>query len=537
LQALTVERYALLIGVREGTKELPSFVHAEPDAEVLARALQFGGFKADKVAVLTQTRGVAKPDDMPTADNIKQRLRGLAANGSAADILVVVLIGHVVEGPGGAYFCPAGANLPVPDTLVSLADVLDALAAAPPQKKLLVLDCWRKDWKNADKLAHVRTWDKTPPPGVTILYACAKGQTGLEHPTSWHGVFNHYLIQGLLGEAAQPQVTGALLANYCRHQVSKLVADTFRDADQVPVLASNQGGESWTITSPGATTADYLLGCARLETQAYEKAIEAFNRAEPNLPGFVELYLRRAEGYYRLGEFDRVMMDCRVALNLDSNNADAYASQAESQAAKKDFISAGKSGAKAVDLDPQCALAFDALGSVYRSSQDYDSAVKYITSAINLQPELYIYYHHRGLVYRINKQWDNAIADFSEAIRRNDHTAILYADRGNAWRQKKNPKLAIQDYSQAIKLNASVSSWWLTRGTLRIDGDLDNAIVDLDKATKLKDDYTLAWFNLGYAYSKKQMYPLAIEALNKALQLEPNYPAAKKLLKEIAERK
>ena len=73
---LPADRYALLIGVREASTELPSFVHAESDTEVLARTLQAGGFAADKVDVLTQTRGQTRPDLFPEGVRFRVVLEG-----------------------------------------------------------------------------------------------------------------------------------------------------------------------------------------------------------------------------------------------------------------------------------------------------------------------------------------------------------------------------------------------------------------------------------------------------------------------------
>src|SRR5262249_9552432 len=88
LRALSEEKYALLIGVQKATPALPSFVHAEADVEALGQALQAGGFKADKVTVLTQARGRTTPGELPSAVTIKQRLGSLSANSTPVDILV-----------------------------------------------------------------------------------------------------------------------------------------------------------------------------------------------------------------------------------------------------------------------------------------------------------------------------------------------------------------------------------------------------------------------------------------------------------------
>jgi tetratricopeptide (TPR) repeat protein len=448
-------------------------------------------------------------------------LQGLAAQSSPVDILVVALVGHVVEDSGRATFWPVGANLVNQGTLVFLDEVLEALATAPAQKKLLMLDCWRKDWKSAAKLARVRVWDRTPAPGVAILYACGRGETGYEHPSSWHGAFNHFLIQGLLGEAAQPQITGPTLSAYCKRQLSKMGTAAGPGADQDPVWTTGVTNEPWAITAPGDTAALYLQGCRLLEKKAYDGAIEAFNQAEKKLPGFVELYLQRADAYHEKAENKRAMADCRRAIELERGNAAAYAYMAQIEADTKEFTSAVKNATKAIDLDPQCAPAYDA----------------------------------RAYVHLRRMQWDDALADLDMAIELNEKLAFLYAHRGYVWSQKKDLKRAINDYTGAISRDGSNPKWWNERGVLRTRlakaerklSDLDSAILDLQEATKLDSLFRDAYRNLGNAYydkagyslaekapvRAKAEYALAEKALLRAVEIDPDFARAHRDLSSV----
>jgi tetratricopeptide (TPR) repeat protein/serine/threonine protein kinase len=525
LHALPVERHALLIGVRQALKNLSSFVHAESDVETLGRTLRVGGFKPDKVSVLTQTRGLTVPDELPSAVNIRQRLNKFAADTTPADVLVVALVGHTVDFPGVTYFVADGASQADPSTLVSLSDVLEALRKAPARKKLLILDCWRKNWSNKDPLAHVRAWNEKPPAGATILYGCSVGQTGYEHTGSWHSAFNQFLVQGLLGEKTGPKVSTSALADFCRREVSKMVAEAYPGAVQVPELAVGEVSEAWTITSPGETTADYLLGCAFMEKEDYDKALEAFDRAELNLLSFPEFYLRRADARYNKRQFEGALADCGTALNLDSNNAAAYAGLAEVQraAAKdnrkadpKDYAEALKNIDKAMELDPGCALAFDARGTIYYSCKALTKAIKDYTEAARLQPRLALAWGNIGLAQSQLKQWDDAIAAFDKAIDlidkasdRNKRYANPFAGRGTAWSMKGNADQAVKDFTTAIQLDRKSELW------------------------NNKPPYKEACYNLGTAYVLQRMYPSAVEVLNRALKLDPNYVPAQRLLNTV----
>lgn len=540
LRSLPPQKRALLVGVRAAIKALPSFSHAEGDVEALGRALRVGGFGGDKVAILTQLRAQVKQDEVPDAKNIRQRLRALVAASTPVDECVVALVGHAVDlpddkGKNQAYFCPAYARESDPTTLLPLNEIVETLAQAPSPKKLLILDCWRKDWKGGG-LACTRSWNKEPPKGLAILYACAVGQTGYEHTSERHGAFTHFVIQGLLGEAAPAKVTDQGLFEFCKRQVPRLVTASYRDANQVPVLATSTA--PWVVTTPGPGTADYVLGCAQLEKKNYDGAIEAFARAAKALPDLVEIYLKRSEAWYRKGKFDEASADCQTALKLDPNNATAYSNLAESQAAheSKDFAAANKNFTKAIDLDPGYARGYNIRGLGFIISQDYEAAIKDFTEAIRLQPQLVVAWNNRGIAEYRRKRLDEAKADFDQAIALDDKQPDPFVGRGNVWIGKKDLERAIEDYSAAIKLDGSNPNWLYTRSLLYRNVDkLDNAIDDAKNAIALKPESKF-WVALGRAYDQKKVYVMAAEALDKAVQLDPKSATTHRLLSAVYSR-
>ena len=77
---------------------------------------------------------------------------------------------------------------------------------------------------------------------------------------------------------------------------------------------------------------------------------------------------------------------------------------------------------------------------------------------------------------------------------------------------------AQQSLTQAVNLN--------TQGqTLAAEGKLDDAILKLQEATQLKDDYAEAYVNLGNAWREKGDNAKAITCYTTAIKLDPNNPA------------
>jgi uncharacterized caspase-like protein len=65
----------------------------------------------------------------------------------------------------------------------------------------------------------------TPPGGVAALFSCSPGEKAFEHPDLGHGVFFHFVIEGLKGKAAdaEGQVTMPDLEKYLQREVYNFV--------------------------------------------------------------------------------------------------------------------------------------------------------------------------------------------------------------------------------------------------------------------------------------------------------------------------
>ena len=81
-------------------------------------------------------------------------------------------------------------------------------SAAIPACRLLLADACRNDpvvdrsrRVTADLNSVTRPQTAQPPGGVAALFSCSAGELAFEHEELKHGVFFHYLIKGLQGEA------------------------------------------------------------------------------------------------------------------------------------------------------------------------------------------------------------------------------------------------------------------------------------------------------------------------------------------------
>ncbi len=93
-----------------------------------------------------------------------------------------------------------------------------------------------------------------PPKGVAALFSCSAGQRAFEHPKLEHGIFFHYVLEGLRGQAknAKGQVTWTQLVDYVTQhvpaEVPKLIGG---GAKQEPNLVANIAGQPPVLLSAG----------------------------------------------------------------------------------------------------------------------------------------------------------------------------------------------------------------------------------------------------------------------------------------------
>ena len=172
------------------------------------------------------------------------------------DTLLVSFSGHGISAKDGkGYLLPLDAKLTDPSgTMISLEKVYDRLAVCPAGLKLMLVDACRNDpFAEEEKRGVGLDPDKStrglvaalekPPEGISLLMSCGPGQFAREDATLGHGVFIHFILEGLSGKAADEEGVVSLmrLADYTSRSTEKYVHKTFNDA-QTPFFRGDVAG-------------------------------------------------------------------------------------------------------------------------------------------------------------------------------------------------------------------------------------------------------------------------------------------------------
>jgi len=215
--AVARNRWAVIIGVgRYDRTEIPPLRYAVADAERLYEVLiTSAGFTKENVVVLTD-----KTERKPTLRNVKWALGTFLARSAQKDDLVVIFFaGHGapeidprgVESDGLAkYLVPSDAD---PDDLYATALPMDELTTIfsriDADQVVMFLDACYSGAAGGRTFASRRTRASriddvflerlTRSKGRVIVTASRANEVSLELADLGHGIFSHYLIQGIRG--------------------------------------------------------------------------------------------------------------------------------------------------------------------------------------------------------------------------------------------------------------------------------------------------------------------------------------------------
>jgi len=183
-----------------------------------------------------------------------------------------------------------------------------------------------------------------------------------------------------------------------------------------------------------------------------------------------------------------------------------------------------------VVLSPGPSLGHIQSAHRFLTERNYDAAHSVLSAAINLDRKWALPFSYRGFTWMI--QGDERKDEALKINGRNDKKIALVNAAIEMYAK------ALIDLDRAIDLdplysparrhrgNTIVAVYVARKSVGRVVNDiLDKAILDLKTSASLDPKSKTAAHDLGVAYNYKGHYRLAIEAFNKAIQLNPKYAA------------
>jgi hypothetical protein len=240
----------------------------------------------------------------------------------------VAFSGHGVHVDGKSYLCPADAQVDKPvESMIAQSDVFEALERCRASLKLMLIDACRDDPRPpgrrsagpTDITSGFADAYRRPPDGVLVLASCGARQASREHKELGHGVFMHYLLDGLRGSADRKEsgnrngrVSVKELYDYAYIETKTYVARVFNEYQSPELNGKISGkfefGQLPTTPRPDTRELNHVglqsmlaLGDDYRVNRKYGRALQVYGWALELAPGNKAVHARRAATLFALG--------------------------------------------------------------------------------------------------------------------------------------------------------------------------------------------------------------------------------------------
>jgi len=190
--------------------------------------------------------------------------------------------------------------------------------------------------------------------------------------------------------------------------------------------------------------------------------------------------------------------------------------------AKLNYNNAFAAFRKSIEFMPKSALPFYGLGDTYLADNRPAEALKALQQAIGLDPKMAMAYKKIGDAQRLLKNKKEALVAYKNAIQLGYTAPETRYWLGMTLLENERTKEGLQ---QLEELAASVPTAEIYVAIGDAYGQLKqnvSAVESYRKAIESKPNLAVAYFKLGSIYLDEREYPKAKEALEKAVELDPD---------------
>ncbi len=301
----------------------------------------------------------------------------------------------------------------------------------------------------------------------------------------------------------------------------------------------------------GDGEAHNLLGFVQGQTGDLESAVNHLQRAVTLLPESSEAHYNLGVALWYAGSKDKAIGELRESVRLDPAAGPSHAFLGMALRETGDLTSARASLQRAIALLPPLPATYIDLGIVFLRmgdldqalgqfeaglnipspsppAPDWDAAIAGIREALAKTPNRADAHNVLGLLLgRKGAGTSEVVAEFREAVRLRPDFAEAYNNIGLVLTQADDDNAAIAAYRDALRLRPDYADAHANLGAALISTDVEQGIVELEKAVALAPDSVKAQFNLAVAYgSSKAGTAKEIEQLRKVIALSPNFARA-----------
>jgi len=277
-----------------------------------------------------------------------------------------------------------------------------------------------------------------------------------------------------------------------------------------------------------AAALDTLLSPAE-QSRVYTVPTSNFDAYEANLRGRQSLVQRK------IPDLQEAVNHFKRAIELDPQYALAHVGLAEAYGLLEYYgvISTAESVSliepvvnKALSLDPQLGAAYTAKAALLRRQNDLDSAIDFYLRAIELAPGYATSYHWLAELYRMAIQRPElALPLIQKAVELDPLSPVLNVTLAETLSDVGRHDEAVVQASRAVEIAPNYPSAYYVRAFIDAFtlGRMDSAIGSYRAGLQLDPESVIGHKGIALVYSHLGADELAIESIEHAMRLGPDY--------------
>lgn len=179
-----------------------------------------------------------------------------------------------------------------------------------------------------------------------------------------------------------------------------------------------------------------------------------------------------------------------------------------------------------IEIDPKNTGALNNMGVSMNNMNNYEQAIEHFNQVIEIDQNYFLAYSNRAFAYSQLDNFEQGLKDANKAIEINKNHESAYATIGNIYTKQKKFVEAEEILNKSLSINPKSAIAYFNRGFFyEKSGLYEKSLKDYLKAEELKfDNEALLYNNIAVAHRRLKQYEKAIENLEKARSVNPDYP-------------
>jgi tetratricopeptide (TPR) repeat protein len=266
------------------------------------------------------------------------------------------------------------------------------------------------------------------------------------------------------------------------------------------------------------------------DPQSRERMIRLLEELADLFPESTVPYRNLAKTFMGLNEYTDALRYIEAGLRVDPENEDLVFDHALCLLEMEEYHDAIRGFERYLELDDSNPWAYCNLGTIYRSLGDFQQAEKHYKHALRLDRDFAPAHYSLAMLYMDIGEWERVAHHAEIALRKDPWSKDIYLALGDASMALKRPEIALMNLQQAAMIDVNFVEAYETMSAAYTDlGMYELAIAAGNEVLKRNPESWMALANIGYAFSKQEMWEKSIEYQLAALKKDPSEESAYKI--------